>query len=310
MNAQEPPARRPLATVTTVLVAAVLLFAVTRAVPALLGGVSPTHRFLAISGAELACALVIAEGVAAVLGGRRRAMGLALSAGTVRRLLQGSLIGAVAATVIVLTGASLGGFTISLAEPDVRAVGMIALDAAAVFAGAAFEELAFRVTLTGPLALVFPRSISLVLPAAVFGIAHASNAGASLLSTTNTVLAGLLLAIYVYVPQKRVTGNSNVFPDLGLAVGFHFAWNFALGWLWGAPVSGYRANHRFLVAEPLDTAFSGGSYGPEATLFATAIFLGLAMFAVRGTSGGGRSAPAVPPRVASTDPSSDLRKSL
>jgi hypothetical protein len=290
LNAHEPPARRPLATVTTVLVAAVLLFAVTRAAPALLAGVAPTYRFLAISSAEFACALLIAEGVAAVLGGRRRAIGLAVSAETVWRLLQGSLIGAIAATVIVLTGASLGGFTISLAEPDVRAVGMIALDAAAVFAGAAFEELAFRVALTGPLALVFPRSVSMVLPAAVFGIAHASNAGASLLSTTNTVLAGLLLAIYVYAPRNANGENAKKDPDLGLAIGFHFAWNFALGWIWGAPVSGYRANHRFLLAEPLDTTFSGGSYGPEATLFATAIFLGLAVLAVRGT-GATASAP-------------------
>jgi membrane protease YdiL (CAAX protease family) len=283
VNVQAPPAPRPLATVTTVLVAAVLLFAVTRAAPALLAGVAPTHRFLAISGAELASALLIAEGSAAVLGGRRRAIGLALSADTAWRLLQGALIGAGAATVIVLTGASFGGFTISLAEPEVRAVGMIALDAAAVFAGAAFEELAFRVALTGPLALVFPRSVSMVLPAAVFGIAHASNAGASLLSTTNTVLAGLLLAIYVYAPRKGDVENGKKYPDIGLAVGFHFAWNFALGWVWGAPVSGYRANHRFLLAEPLDTTFSGGSYGPEATLFATAIFLGLAVLAVRGT---------------------------
>jgi hypothetical protein len=130
----------------------------------------------------------------------------------------------------------------------------------------------------------------MVLPAAVFGIAHASNAGASLLSTTNTVLAGLLLAIYVYAPRNANGENAKKDPDLGLAIGFHFAWNFALGWIWGAPVSGYRANHRFLLAEPLDTTFSGGSYGPEATLFATAIFLGLAVLAVRGT-GATASAP-------------------
>lgn len=286
MSAQEPPARRPLATVATVVVAAVLLFAVTRFVPVALASVSPTFRFLAISCAEMGCALVIAEGVAGVLGGQRRALGLRISGTTARRFGVGAFVGTVAATAIVLLGASLGGFTISLAEPDVRPLATIALDGAAVFAGAAFEELAFRVALTGPLALAFPRSVALVLPAAVFGIAHASNAGASLLSTTNTVLAGLLLAIYVYAPgtpreRAHDARKSDVFPDLGLAVGFHFAWNFALGWLWGAPVSGYRANHRFLIADPLDTTFSGGSYGPEATLFATVLFLGLAIVAMR-----------------------------
>jgi membrane protease YdiL (CAAX protease family) len=59
--------------------------------------------------------------------------------------------------------------------------------------------------------------------------------------------------------------NPNVVPGLWLPLGVHWAWNWALGWFFGLPISGIH-----LVSEPLLKAqdsgpkwLTGGSYGIE-----------------------------------------------
>ncbi|MFC7018281.1 MULTISPECIES: CPBP family intramembrane glutamic endopeptidase [Haloarcula] len=96
-----------------------------------------------------------------------------------------------------------------------------------------------------------------VLTGALFGILHATNPSASLLSVTNITLYGVLLgACYV------LTGR------LGIATGFHVAWNYTLG-LYDFPVSGISTGAALIGTEttrlPLVT---GGSFGPEGGLVA------------------------------------------
>ncbi|MFC7249065.1 CPBP family intramembrane glutamic endopeptidase [Halomicroarcula sp. GCM10025324] len=99
--------------------------------------------------------------------------------------------------------------------------------------------------------------VATVLTGALFGVLHATNPSASLLSVTNITLYGVLLgACYV------LTGR------LGIAAGFHVAWNYTLG-LYGFPVSGIPTGAALLGTEttglPLVT---GGSFGPEGGLVA------------------------------------------
>lgn len=96
-----------------------------------------------------------------------------------------------------------------------------------------------------------------VVTAVLFGVLHAANPSSSPLSIANITLYGLLLgACYV------LTGR------LGIAVGFHIAWNYTLG-LYDFPVSGIRTGAALLGTEstrlPLVT---GGSFGPEGGLLA------------------------------------------
>jgi hypothetical protein len=90
----------------------------------------------------------------------------------------------------------------------------------------------------------------------VFGVAHASNPGSTLVSTLSVSLAGVVLAL-----GYLLTG------ELAIPIGFHITWNATLGVGVGLPVSGLSFPASLLetrVDGP--TAVTGGSFGPEAGL--------------------------------------------
>ncbi|NLV04794.1 CPBP family intramembrane glutamic endopeptidase [Haloarcula rubripromontorii] len=95
------------------------------------------------------------------------------------------------------------------------------------------------------------------LTGALFGVLHWTNPSASLLSVANITLYGLLLgACYV------LTGR------LGVASGFHVAWNYTLALL-GFPVSGLRMGVAMLSTTATGPALvTGGGFGPEGGLIA------------------------------------------
>jgi len=96
-----------------------------------------------------------------------------------------------------------------------------------------------------------------VLTSALFGVLHWTNPSATLLSTTNITLYGVLFgACYV------LTGR------LGIVCGFHVAWNYALS-LWDFPVSGLDTGVAFVGTESTGPALvTGGAFGPEGGLIA------------------------------------------
>jgi CAAX protease family protein len=69
--------------------------------------------------------------------------------------------------------------------------------------------------------------IAVVIPAVLFGLAHATNPNATWLSTFNIVIFGLLFGTgYV------LTG------ELALPIGLHFGWDFVQGFVFGVVVEG------------------------------------------------------------------------
>jgi hypothetical protein len=134
----------------------------------------------------------------------------------------------------------------------------------AVVAGVG-EELIFRAVFFRLLEETFGSTIALVLSAAVFGLMHAGNPGATALSSVAVALeAGLMLAA-AYAWSR----------NLWLPIGIHLAWNFTQGGVFGAAVSGGKSEGVFNIAlsgsaSPLIT---GGAFGPEASLVAVAICL-------------------------------------
>lgn len=107
------------------------------------------------------------------------------------------------------------------------------------------------------------------LTSVFFGLLHAGNPNASLLSTTNITLAGVLLGLgYV------LTG------ELAIPIGFHVTWNFFQGNVFGLPVSGLAPVGATFLATEEDgpDLWTGGAFGPEAGLLALAAIVAGCLF--------------------------------
>jgi len=101
----------------------------------------------------------------------------------------------------------------------------------------------------------------------VFALLHSGNPGATWFSVANTTGFGVLFG-YAFVRTR----------DLWLPIGLHFGWNFTLP-LFGVNVSGLRM--RMTGHEMVWSAgklWSGGDYGPEASVLTSAVMILLAFF--------------------------------
>ena len=136
-------------------------------------------------------------------------------------------------------------------------VGLVAALLAAVF-----EELLLRAVLFRILEQACGTTIALIVSAAVFGLLHAINPGATLFSDAAIAIeAGVMLAM-----AYALTRN------LWLAIGIHAGWNFAEGSLFGAQVSGGAAPHSLIHATLSGPRLlTGGAFGPEASVVAVGV---------------------------------------
>ena len=131
---------------------------------------------------------------------------------------------------------------------------------------ACFEELLFRGYPFQRLVEGIGATGAVLVSSTFFGIVHWTNPSASLLSTTNTVLAGVVLALGYLRTQS-----------LWYPIGWHVAWNWSLG-LAGFPVSGLDLfDVPWSAAGPPATAWlHGWEYGPEGGAVATVVLIGMA----------------------------------
>ncbi len=127
-----------------------------------------------------------------------------------------------------------------------------------------------NVTRVGPRGAVL---LAWVLSSSFFGLLHIFNPNATILSTLNIVLAGLMLG-FGYV----LTG------ELAIPIGLHVTWNFFQGNVYGFPVSGLDpVGATLLTTEQAGPdLLTGGPFGPEGGLLApSAMVLGLVLISLR-----------------------------
>lgn len=126
-------------------------------------------------------------------------------------------------------------------------------------AGAALEEVVFR-------GYPFQRLVesvgawgAIIALSVLFGAVHLGNpnsGGVLSWGFFNTIAVGVLLAL-AYLR----TGS------LWMPIGFHFAWNFALGFVYGLPVSGMNIFSTMVRTKASGPALlTGGAYGIESSL--------------------------------------------
>ena len=185
----------------------------------------------------------------------------------------GLLLGAALMTGIFLVELALGWVTVTgsfrTSSPGIPFVPAILLPLAAFVLVGIYEELFSRGYQLRNMAEglnypgLGPRGAVLAawgLSSVLFGVLHALNPNADMISVTNITLAGLMLgAGYV------LTG------DLAMPIGLHIAWNFFQGSVFGFPVSGLNPPGATLVVteQAGPGIWTGGLFGPEGGLLVT-----------------------------------------
>ena len=190
--------------------------------------------------------------------------------GAAARIARGLLIGAGMVAAVIVTIAFLGGYHVHGLGSVTGAVALLGFMAAA----AVTEELLFRGVLFRVIEERTGTWIALLLTGVVFGLMHLVNPDASLWgSIAIAIEAGFMLAA-CYAATR----------SLWVPIGLHFGWNFALGGIFSAVVSGNGESEGLLDATTSGPALiTGGDFGPEASLYTvaagailTAVFLWLA----------------------------------
>jgi membrane protease YdiL (CAAX protease family) len=197
-----------------------------------------------------------------------KSLGLTLHTGWFRDLIIGSAIG-FASLVVAVGIATIGsGLSFSFSDTGMTSTGRSMLGSAALLIVAALaEEAMFRGYGLQTLSRAKLAWLGVLLTSVPFALVHLSNPNVvPVVTFVNTALAGVWLAA-AYLRTR----------SLWLPLGVHWAWNWALGWFFGLPVSGIK-----LVSNPLLTAtdagpawLTGGSYGIEGGVACT---ISLALF--------------------------------
>jgi membrane protease YdiL (CAAX protease family) len=169
-------------------------------------------------------------------------------------VLGGALFSAVYAALAVggyVQQAKFAGFTglpVQLASSVAAAVG---------------EELVFRGAIFRITDEWLGTAAALLISSVLFGLLHAANPGATLVSTVAIALeAGALLGV-AYSASR----------SLWLPMGLHFGWNFTEGGVFGTAVSGGQSHGLIESVLSGPTLVTGGTFGPEASVIALAVCL-------------------------------------
>ncbi|MBN1826603.1 MAG: CPBP family intramembrane metalloprotease [Candidatus Eisenbacteria bacterium] len=191
----------------------------------------------------------------------------------------GLVLGAFFITAVVLLQTLAGSVRLSPAGGDPGGVAARLLVHAAIFVCVAvLEELAFRGYALQLLAEGFSlfgdragKIVAALLLSIPFGVTHYFNTGGTLTGALSTGLAGLILSLAYFRTRS-----------LWLPIGMHVTWNFFMAAVYSLPVSG-----EILPRTPFDASVggpvwaSGGSFGPEGSLFAFLVMIGMAVFLMR-----------------------------
>jgi membrane protease YdiL (CAAX protease family) len=134
------------------------------------------------------------------------------------------------------------------------------------------EEIEFRGFFMISIARRYPVWLAVITNPMFFGILHMFNKGATVFSTANTIMVGILFSI---IMLKR--------DSIWMAGAMHSAWNFGQSNLFAQRVSGSSLTPSlFEMTTPTGIdMISGGDYGVEAGVFTTVILIIMIILALR-----------------------------
>jgi hypothetical protein len=194
-------------------------------------------------------------------------LGMAWNRVSMENLALGILGGAGAASLVLAPALADGQAHLAATPQDQPSLSAVFFVFALLAFGAMGEELmmrgyGFQILLAncGTWATVIPTGV-------VFALLHTANPNANWVGIANTAGFGILFG-YAFVRSR----------DLWLPAGLHFGWNVTLP-LFGVNVSGLRmkiTGHDMVWSA--GNLWSGGEYGPEASLLTTFTMIALAIY--------------------------------
>ncbi len=189
-------------------------------------------------------------------------LGLHWRGGARRNLLLGIAVGAGGAAILMLPPV-LFGFAHFEGVPGAGfSLRTSVFTLALLFCGAAGEEIAFRGFPLQFLIRGYGAWVSIIGIGALFGLLHSFNPGATPLSIANTAGFGILFGFALIRSH-----------DLWLPIGLHFGWNATLPFL-GVELSGFTIQVTgYRLVWKVGDLWSGGTYGPEASILASAVLV-------------------------------------
>jgi membrane protease YdiL (CAAX protease family) len=194
-------------------------------------------------------------------------IGLGLTKASARNLVLGLAGGVGAACLTLAPPLAVGAARIASAPEASTEPGQLLFVSFCLLFGAAGEEILFR-GLAFQLLIGSVGTWATIIPVAtLFAAVHAGNPGATWVGLVNTAGFGILFG-YAFLRSR----------DLWLPIGLHFGWNFTLP-LFGVPVSGLTIRVTgYEMKWSAGDLWSGGSYGPEASILASAAMVALAAY--------------------------------
>ena len=191
-----------------------------------------------------------------------RSLGMTFHRGWLRDLLFGVAIGFATLVVAVAIAMAVKGFAFNFGDTAWSSIirSMLA-SGFMLFVAALAEEAMFRGYGLQTLTRAKLAWLGVLLTSVPFAIVHLSNPNVVPgVTFANTALAGVWLAA-AYLRTR----------SLWLPLGVHWAWNWALGWLFGLPISGINlASDPLLNAQDLGPKWlTGGNYGIEGGIACT-----------------------------------------
>lgn len=194
----------------------------------------------------------------------RRALGLTMHAHWGRDFIVGSLIGIASLALAAVIATAAGGLRFSASPRTMllQVVQTLALSAVLFIFAALAEEVLFRSYPLQTMVRAKLNGLGVILTSVAFASVHMENPNfTNGLPFLNLFIAGVWLAV-AYLRTR----------SLWLPLGVHWAWNWALGSLFGLPVSGITtvAPNPLLHGADLGPAWlTGGGYGIEGGIACT-----------------------------------------
>lgn len=200
-----------------------------------------------------------------------RALGLGFHRQWFQQLLVGSAIGIASLAFAAAIATAGGGLSFSVAPREFwLLVTRTLVSSATLFIVAALaEEALFRGYPLQTLARARLAWLGILLTSLPFAAAHLDNPNSVLLGNINTALAGVWLAV-AYLRTR----------SLWFPLGVHWAWNWALGSLFGLPVSGMSFTQNTLLrgSDHGPAWLTGGAYGIEGGIACTVALVASTLF--------------------------------